>query len=86
MMRKFFLGLTWLFLLFCLAAFALFAFNGLVIPLWYNRTMQESIFQTQHAGYFVGAIVMMLIFAIGMWICWRIIKKLNALGLNHAAT
>jgi len=76
-MRRAAIFLLWLLLLLALAAFALFAFNGLLIPAWYNLTTQESAFQTQHGGYFVGALVMMVLSALAAWGCWRGIKSLR---------
>ncbi len=76
-MRSAAIFLLWLLLLSALAAFALFAFNGLVIPFWHQLKTQESAFQTQHGGYFVGALVMMVLSALAAWGCWRGIQKLR---------
>jgi thiol:disulfide interchange protein len=71
----------WALLLLALAAFTLFAFNGLIIPAWHQVTTQESAFQTQHGGYFVGALVMMVLSALVACGCWLWIKKLSAIGV-----
>ena len=76
-MRKLAKICLWILLLAAFAAFALFAFNGLLIPLWYQASAQESAFQTQHGGYFVGALVMMVLSALATWGCWSGIKKLR---------
>jgi type IV secretory pathway TrbL component len=76
-MRKLALVLLWALLLLALAAFTLFAFNGLVIPIWHSLTTQESAFQSQHGGYFVGALVMMVLSALAIWTCLRWIKRLS---------
>ena len=76
-MRKLAKICLWALLLLALAAFTLFAFNGLLIPAWYNLTTQESAFQTQHGGYFVGALVLMVLSALAAWGCWRGIRHLG---------